>query len=315
MSRNAAPVKRRAIISLGTNTIRLLVVNREANGNLVPFEHHAKGTRLGEGLGANGTLATAAMERTLEAVGTFAERARAHEAELVCIATSVMRRADDADAFAQRVAALTGTPLRIIGGVEEAEASFRGATAAGLSGAGERVVVLDIGGGSTECAVGSSGDLERSVSVEIGTVRLTESFVALDGSQPGAPAFAAACRAREAVSQLLCPLAEFVPIVELLAVAGTPATLAAIELGSEVDRVSGAMLSRERIAVLLERLLDVGIEERRAMPGMLPQRADLLAAGAIILDEAMARLGVTRVRVESNDLLLGYLLGLETRMV
>jgi exopolyphosphatase/guanosine-5'-triphosphate,3'-diphosphate pyrophosphatase len=298
----------RAVLSIGTNTVRVLVVVDRANGRLEEIEHHAIGTRLGEGLAERGVLSEAAMGRTLDAAKTIAARARSHGASLVCIATSAMRRAENAGVFAERLQAVTGAPLRIIDGTEEAAASFRGATYGDALGEAHRIAVLDIGGGSTECAVGSGGVVEDSVSLEIGTVRLTERFPGLNGSVPGASAREAAQAARAFVARGLTPFAAFAEVRELRAVAGSPATIAAIATGSDVEKVRGVRLTREIVESTLEHLLAASLEERRVMPGMLPQRADVLVAGAILLGEAMDALGCEETLVETNDLLLGYLL-------
>jgi len=298
---------RRAVISLGTNTVRLLIVEDGQEGGVHQLEHRAIGTRLGEGLVERGMLADAAMDRTLDAVRSFVALARANGARLTGIATSAMRRAENASAFAQRFAQIAGVPLRVIDGEEEAASSFRGATYDDGAQA-HRVAVLDIGGGSTECAVGMHGRVERSVSLEIGTVRLTERFPELSGSAPGAPARNAAQRAHVFVGNVAGALGRFGPIEELRAVAGTPATIGAILAASDVDHVRGMLLSRGSVAFVRDRLLDASLEERRRIPGMLAQRADVLAAGCIILLEALDYLGCSGARVETNDLLLGQLL-------
>jgi exopolyphosphatase / guanosine-5'-triphosphate,3'-diphosphate pyrophosphatase len=304
---------RRAIISLGTNTVRLLVIEDCVGGHVEQIEHLAVGTRLGEGLHEHGALREAAMLRTLEVVRSFTDVLRRHGASLVCIATSVMRRAENGADFAMRMREITGVPLRIITGEEEAAASFRGASytdvdAAAVVDAAARIGVLDIGGGSTEYAVGTGAVLERCVSFEIGTVRLTERFPELRGVAPGALAFTSVLRAYAFVREALETLMRFSPPLIVRAVAGTPATIAAIVAGSDVEHVRGVCLARADVRSVLDRLLNATLTERRAIPGMLAQRADVLPAGAVILDTAISMLGCDSVCVETNDLLLGYLL-------
>jgi exopolyphosphatase/guanosine-5'-triphosphate,3'-diphosphate pyrophosphatase len=301
-----APVAR-AVISLGTNTIRLLVVRDLPEGGVEQLEHGAIGTRLGERLRERGSLLPAAAERTLAAVHTFLERVRAYDAELVTIATSAMRRADDAPAFAAAMQAATGVPLRVLGGDEEAAAGFRGAMA-GAPRDGTRRAVLDVGGGSTECAVGRDGILEEARSVEIGSVRVTDAFPSLAGAEPGPAARKAAAEARRAIAAELGWLAGFRPVVEVRAVAGTPLTLGAVAFASDVEHVSGRELARSALDALLARLLDLSLPERKALPGMLAQRADIVVGGGLIVSEALRLLGVGSARLEADDLLLGCLL-------
>jgi exopolyphosphatase/guanosine-5'-triphosphate,3'-diphosphate pyrophosphatase len=296
-----------ALISLGSNTTRFLVVREAPGGALEEVEQAQIGTRLGEGLREHGTFAPAAVERNLRAVRAYSARARELGAGLSIIATSAVRRASDAREFAERVRAAAGVPLEVIAGSLEAAASFRGATeGAGLGEA--RVAVLDVGGGSTECAVGQVGRLESAASFELGSVRVSERHPDLMGEAPGKAARGAAALARAEIGRELRQLAEFRPVAQVRCVAGTALTLAAVVQGTGVDRVSGSTLALADLDATLERLLDLTLAERRDLPGMLPQRADILAGGALILSEALRALGVVEAVLEANDLLLGYLL-------
>lgn len=297
----------RALISLGSNTSRLLVVRDLPSGAVEQVEHDQIGTRLGEGLGAGGSFAPAAVERNLAAVRVFSDRARALGASLASIATSATRRAADSAEFVARVQAITGVPLEVISGRIEAEASFRGATYGAALGE-RRVAVLDIGGGSTECAVGTGTRLDEALSLELGSVRVSERHPDLLGAAPGVRARAAARRARAEIGAIVGTLAGLRPVGQVRCVAGTPLTIAAVAWESHVDRVSGETLELTTIDATIDRLLDLGLDGRRALPGMLPQRADVLPGGALVLSECLRALDVRAARLESNDLLLGYLL-------
>jgi exopolyphosphatase/guanosine-5'-triphosphate,3'-diphosphate pyrophosphatase len=253
-------------------------------------------------------LSEAAALRTLEAVAAFTQRIRLAGADSAGIATSAMRRARNAVEFGEQFRAVAGTPLRVLSGAEEAAATFRGAMF-GAPRDGAIRAVLDVGGGSTECATGRDGRLERERSVEIGSVRLTEQYPELTGSAPGAAARAAASRARTAIAAELGWLASFRPVAEVRAVAGTPLTLGAIARRSSPEDVAGELLERSTIESIVERLLEMNLEERRAVEGMIAQRADILVAGGLIVSEALRLLERSAARLEVNDLLLGYLLG------
>jgi exopolyphosphatase/guanosine-5'-triphosphate,3'-diphosphate pyrophosphatase len=296
-----------AVISLGTNTTRLLVVRRLSGGTLQQLDARQVGTRLGEGLRDGGPLSEAGAERTLAAAAEFMRSVREHDAEPFAIATSAMRRASDGEAFAARMRRLTGVALQVLSGRAEAEASFRGATY-GVAAPPGRVAVLDVGGGSTECAVGSGGRLEAGDSVEIGSVRISERFTDLMGAAPGARAHAAAAAARTEIAARLTAFARFAPVVQARCVAGTAMTLGAVTFASDVDRVSGLTLPRAALDATLERLLDLDLEARRALPGMLAQRADIIVGGGLILSEALRLVGLEEGILEENDLLLGFLL-------
>lgn len=300
----------RALISLGTNSTRLLVVRDHPGGRVEQLEHRSIGTRLGEGLAGSGPLADGAMNRTLEAVATYVERARELGASIEGIATSAMRRASNAVDFSTRVKSLIGAPLHILDGREEAACSFAGATYE--NGApGRRVAVVDVGGGSAECAVGRDGVLADDASVEIGAVRLSERFPELMGSATPEAARAAAVAARADAADSLEPFARFAPVDEVRIVGGTATTMGAIVFASDAlnaEVVAGRTLTRASIDELIDRMLGLDLAQRRDLRGMIAQRADILPAGAIVISAALRRLGVDAARIETNDLLLGYLL-------
>ena len=206
-------------------------------GEIEQLEHAQIGTRLGEGLRESGSLGAAAMERTLAAVETFVARVRAHDAELSSIATSAMRRAHNAAEFSGRMRETTGTLLQVLDG--------------------KRTAVVDVGGGSTEVAVGRDGCLERAHSIEIGSVRISERFGDLMGSAPGPHAHAAALAARAAIDTEIATFGAFGPVDRVRAVAGTATTIAAVASASDVDRVSGTVLAVATLEATIDRLLDL----------------------------------------------------------
>jgi len=297
----------RAVVSLGTNTTRFLVIEEVPAGGVRVVDQGSAGTRLGAGLRERGSLDPVAMERTLAAVAGFVARIRERGAEVSCIATSAMRRASNADAFAGGVEALTGVAPTVLDGAEEAAASFAGATF-GARSTGGRVAVLDIGGGSTECAVGRAGEVEAAVSVEIGAVRLAEMFPETMGASPPDAARAAGALARSAAREALTVLASFAGCSEVRAVGGSAMVIGALANAVDVKSVAGTLLQRDDVDALVHRLLGMGLSARRALPGMLQQRADIVPAGGMILSEALAGLGARAALLPGNDLLLGYLL-------
>jgi exopolyphosphatase/guanosine-5'-triphosphate,3'-diphosphate pyrophosphatase len=294
------PATDRGLISIGTNSTRLLIVRGD---DVVAAE--STGTRLGKGLDTGGMLDAQARERTLATIRAYVETIDDVRATLDVIATSALRRASDATAFIADVEAATGVGLRVLSGDEEATYSFLGATY-GMPFAG-RVGVLDVGGGSTELAVGTQAGVERTISLEIGAVRLAERFPALLGDRAlDSPERAAlvAASGRDARA-ILKPLAALGGFDRLLAVGGTVFTAAAmIAADSKRDRVG---ISGAQRHVLIDELLMRDLVERRTMPNIRPQRADILPAGLIVVDEACAQIGIDTVHVSHADLLAGYL--------
>ena len=297
---------RRALISIGTNSTRLLVIEGEAQ-----LAAESTGTRLGAGLAERGRLDPEAKARTLAVIVQYMERVRGFGASVACIATSAMRRASDGDAFARDVAALVGVPPRVLSGDEEATFSFLGATRT-LDGT-EPVGVLDVGGGSTELAIDvptrarRHGHVARTLSLEVGAVRLSERHPALmGGAALDAPAREQlAAEARTDAAAVLAPLAPLGPVHDLVAVGGTAFTAAAMVARAPLR--DGVVISAADRAQLVDDLLARDLEGRKAMPFIRPQRADILPAGILVVDEACRLLQVDEIRVSVDDLLAGYL--------
>lgn len=284
---------RRSVISIGTNSTRALVV--AFDGAPAVLLHRSTGTRIGEGLRESGRLRDDAMRRTLEAIEGHVAAIREFRARLSVIATSALRRANNAPEFRESVRAITGAPLEIISGEEEARCSYEGAVSA--LPASRSYGVLDVGGGSTEYAI-----RQAHLSCEIGAVRLTERLPSLrDICAPSDLA-----EARKTAREALEPLRVFEPQECLVAVGGSATTACAVISGGSNEYVTH--LERGMLSELVELLASLPLERRKELPGIVAQRADILLAGALIVDEACGLTGHARARVSANDLLLGYLL-------
>jgi exopolyphosphatase / guanosine-5'-triphosphate,3'-diphosphate pyrophosphatase len=297
--------KRYAIVSIGTNSTRLLLADVDPENPRVE-QARSIGTRLGEGLGERGRLGDEPMQRTLEVVAQLARAVRGHYVRLFAVATSALRRAENGEEFAARVRALLAVPLRVLTGEEEAVASYRGALTAFGALRGERVGVLDVGGGSTEYAAGDSLRPESVVSCEIGAVRLTEAVPALAG-RDGAVDDAAVAQARAIAREALKPLTEL-GAIERLAFVGGSATAAAAIVRARRTPIASSALTRADLQRTLERLLQMKVDDRKKVVGMTRQRADILPAGIIVLDTALEMLGRDQAVATTADLLLGILL-------
>jgi len=290
----------RGVISVGTNSTRLLIV---AGDEVVVAQ--SVGTRLGRGLDKNGALDPEARAHTLAVIGEYAVELRRHAAVFDVIATSALRRATDAADFVHEVERSANVAPRIISGDEEAAYSFAGATWGYAPG--DRIGVLDVGGGSSEFALGTPATIERTISLEIGAVRLSETFPALLGecALDGAARAALIAQARAHAEATLAPLAGFERCPQLLAVGGTAFTAGAMLTGD--PRRNGARIDRTQRLHLLDDLLARDLAARRELPHIRPQRADILAAGLIIIDTSCDLLGIDALHVSHADLLLGYL--------
>jgi exopolyphosphatase/guanosine-5'-triphosphate,3'-diphosphate pyrophosphatase len=296
----------KALISIGTNSTRLLVLDA---GETLAAE--SRGTRLGTGLQHAGRLDPAARERTLAAIADYMEAVREQRASIACIATSAMRRAADGADFTAQVRALTGVDPHIISGDEEATYSFLGATRA--AGGDAPVGVLDVGGGSTELAIDVPAEAQRrgavayTQSVEVGAVRLAERHPELLGARALSPVERerVLSAARADAATILAPFAAAPPARGLIVVGGTAFTAAAML--AQAPLRDGVTMNPEGRAALQDALLARDLDARKLLPHIRPQRADILPAGIAIIDETCRILGIAEVTVSVDDLLAGYL--------
>jgi len=294
-----------AVISIGSNSTRVWLAD------MAPEQPHIDlarsiGTRIGEGLVEGGALAEEPMRRTADAVRAHLRAVRGHYVKIFAIATSAVRRSTNGAAFAERIHDIVGVPLRVLSGDEEASASYRGATTAVPATSGARLGVIDTGGGSTEYAVGDGYDPEQTASCEVGAVRLTEAVPALAGRQ-GVVDLLTIERARAIAREALMPLTAF-PAVERLALVGGSATTTAAVVRGKKGKLATFELTRSDLQRALVRLCALGYKERKDLPGMKPQRADILPAGIIVLDAALELLQRDIATATTADLLLGFLL-------
>jgi exopolyphosphatase/guanosine-5'-triphosphate,3'-diphosphate pyrophosphatase len=255
------------------------------------------------------------MERTFAALGEFRSIMDAHDvARARLVATSAVRDADNGDAFLRTAGDIIGAPAELLSGQEEGRLSYAGATA-GLPGGENGVVVVDIGGGSTEI-VTKPDDTVVSVSLDIGCVRLTERFLRSD--PPTAPEVEDAVGAIDAeldrAMQVIPELAATHPMTRLVGLAGTVSTLASLELGLEDydrDRIHGAVLTGESVAHWCEVLGAERVAERARRPAIPEGRQDVIFGGALVLKVVMRRFGVSECTVSESDILDGLVMSIQ----
>ena len=307
------------VIDLGTNTCRLFLAR--VTGDVVRQDTRLTTVvRLGEGVGESGRLLPAAVARTRTCLRGYASRARAYRpVRRLLIATSVLRTATGGRSFLHEVERESGFPWRVLAGEEEGALAFRGGTswlAASPSGASVRtappLLLVDIGGGSTEFAVGVAGETPTFVrSLEIGVVRLTERFFRTDPPQPEAVTNLAGHVAAAIAAGVPERLRRAVPAA--VGVAGTYTTLVANKLGLtayDASLVQGHVLSHADIDQAVGRLAVLTSAERGRLPGIQPGREDVILAGALIAREALRAFGLEAVTVSESDLLEGVALAL-----
>jgi len=304
-----------AAIDCGTNSIRLLIAEPDGSGGLNDLERRLEIVRLGQGVDATGEFHPDALRRTFAAVDDYAEliqKAEVPVEKVHFVATSAARDAKNRDSFFLGIKERLGVQADVISGETEARLSFMGALSR-VTPDGEPVLVMDIGGGSTELITGSAaGELHSAISLDIGSVRVTERFlkqnpVADDDLE----------RATMYVDELLAGSGvDFDSIGTWIGVAGTATTLAGVYLELEQydrERVHGARIPVPAIAELLNRLAGLTVEEIRALPSMHPGRADVITGGALVETRVAQRLQVGELIVSESDILDGIALQLIDR--
>jgi exopolyphosphatase/guanosine-5'-triphosphate,3'-diphosphate pyrophosphatase len=297
-----------AAIDCGTNSIRLLVADVSA-GRLVDVTRRMEIVRLGQGVDRTGRLAPEAIERTRVALAGYAAACRDLGAERIrMVATSAIRDAANAADFTAMVVDTLGVPPEVVTGDEEARLSFTGAVR-GLT-ADPPYLVVDIGGGSTEFVVGTT-DVDRALSVDIGCVRLTERHLHTD---PPTPAEVAAARA-DATAAIDRALTEVnaSSARTLVGLAGSVTTVAGIALALpsyQPERIHHARISATEVAKVTTDLLTATRTQRLSLPVMHPGRADVIAAGALILHTILDRTNAPAITVSEHDILDGIALTL-----
>jgi exopolyphosphatase/guanosine-5'-triphosphate,3'-diphosphate pyrophosphatase len=286
-----------AAIDLGTNTTRLLVADVEAD-RVDDVSRRTTITRLGEGVDARHRLLPLPIARVRNCLTDYRRELEELGAErALAVGTSAVRDAENGEAFLGELEWSYGFSTRLLTGEEEAELTLRG-----VGEAGEDALVVDIGGGSTEL-IGAGA----RISTELGSGRLTERFL------PSDPPTEDELDALGAVARSV--LAEQVPEAltarRAIGVAGTITSLAALDLGLveyDRDRVHGHPLGDAAIKAQLERLAALPLAERRRVPGLEPERAPVIVAGAVVLREVMRYFGLASIEASERDILHGIAL-------
>jgi exopolyphosphatase/guanosine-5'-triphosphate,3'-diphosphate pyrophosphatase len=280
--------RRVAAVDIGTNSTRLLITDGTRRSTV---------TRLGEGVDATGRLGEAPMQRVLDVLRDY--RQLIGDAPAAAAMTSAVRDAANGAEFARRVTDALGFEAQILSGEQEAKLTFSGATAHRREA--EPILVIDIGGGSTELVLGRAGEVTYYTSTQIGVVRHSERHLHSD------PPSADELRALRA--DVVLP--EHPPATRAIAVAGTPTQCAAIDLELEEydpERIEGHVLTVGRLTELYEELSQLPLEQLRRVRGLDPARAPVIVAGIAILLEVLASFDLQQVEASEHDILYGLAL-------
>jgi len=302
--------RRRAVIDIGTNSVKLLIAD-VAGREVQPVHEESRQTRLGKNFYETHRLQPEAIARTAEAVWEYAEVARERDAASIrVIATSAARDAVNKDDLIKTIERASGLKIEIISGEQEAEWAFQG-VATGSDLAKTPLLLLDVGGGSTEFIVGHTGRKHFAESFQIGTVRLMEK---IPHSDPPTPEEFAKCRdwLKAALQKDVCP--KLGPVlqretkagaIQLAGTGGTATILAKLELQLERydrDKIEATRLRLTQIQAHRKQLWKLPLARRKEVPGMPKSRADVALTGILIFETVMEEFGFSELRVSTRGL-------------
>ena len=296
---------RAAAIDLGTNTFLCLIADVRDRKIAKVISDQVKVVRLGQGVHENRRFHPDALKRADETLKEFSQEIAKHNVDrIVACATSAARDVSNGEELLA-IGRRHGIEIEIISGEREAECTFWGTVGRDLN---ETVGIIDVGGGSTEFMVGDAGGIQKKISIDIGSVRLTELFI----TQHPVPDFELK-RVRDYISGKLSPLQDAfkgLQPTKMIAVAGTPTTLAALDMGKpfDVETVHGYRLPLVKLNAWTKRLAGMTVEERQALSGMDPKRADVIVAGASVLAQGCEAMQASELIVSIQGLRYGIAL-------
>jgi exopolyphosphatase/guanosine-5'-triphosphate,3'-diphosphate pyrophosphatase len=306
LSSDAGPTQVVAIIDVGTNSVKFHIGRHDGPGRWSTVADRSEVTRLGEGLERTGELAPPAIRRTADAIAGMAEEARRHDvSRLLAVGTMGLRTARNADRFRDVVRDRCGLDIEVISGEEEGRLAYV-AVAAGLSLGGERLVVFDTGGGSTQFTYGAGGHVDDRFSLNVGAVRVTEKY--------GLDHEVSAERVREAMSAVAGEFARISAAAHpdvLVGMGGAVTNMTAVSRQMETydaDLVQGSVLELAEVDRQIELYRTRDAEARRAIVGLQPRRAEVILAGACIVRTVVDLLGKDALTVSDRGLRHGLLI-------
>lgn len=290
----------KAVIDIGTNSVKLCIA-KVADGKIFILKDVNKITKLGEGLQNSGYLGERAMERTLLEVKDFVEVAKASGAiDIKIFGTMAIRSATNKNILKKRLKELTNIDLKIISGEDEARLSFLAVLSAFPEARKNKIVTLDVGGGSTDIVFSDGGTIKRKISVDVGAIGLTEKYffnspLLLKDLMAGQKAIR-----KEFLEQRISEEGAI-----LIGIGGTITTIAAIKAKMSVydaQKIQGMELSLEEIELQIKDLASKNIEERSQIVGLNPARAEIILAGVCIVREIMILCKAKKILVSDKGL-------------
>ncbi len=299
---------RYAVIDIGTNSIRLLIAETE-EGIILNSKKHLEMTRIGKGVNETKMIADDAIDRSVKALKDFKEMALNEDVDLIkAIATSAVRDANNRDVFIKRVKDEVGLDIEVISGKKEALLGFQGVINGIHDIDDDDILVIDIGGGSTELIIGNRRGLKYQESLNVGAVRMTDKHIESDPIN------------QEDIENLLKDIRYIIKdeiekikkhnITKVIGIGGTITTLGAVDQNLERynrDKIHNYVLNIDNINTLIDNFKTMDNEERKKVKGLEPKRADIILAGSLILYEIINEIEAKNIMISEYDNLEGYI--------
>lgn len=290
-------------IDIGTNSMRLLTTDLVDN-KLIDRKKYVNTTRIGQGVDENGFITDEAMDRNIAALKEYHDKCEEYGCEKIyCMGTSALRDSKNRDEFIKRAKDEAGIDVNVVEGEIEARLGFSGVTN-GIEKEGD-ILVIDIGGGSTEFIFGNRDGIKRNISINIGALRLTEKFLSKGYTDK------AFSDMKEFIYEEIKEIVEYLRDKEIeciCGIGGTITSLSAVNQNLEVysmDKVHGSKITREEVESMMNRFIECSDEDRKHINGLQPKRADIISAGTEILICIMDSLSKKEVVVSEYDNLEG----------
>ena len=295
---------RLASIDLGSNSIIMTVADL-SDGLLTPVAEEVKIVRLGQALQPEGRLQPEAKERCFSALHCFAHQMEHLGVDaIIGVGTAALRNASDGQQFVDKIKDQLHIPVQIISGDDEARLTFK-AVQRDFSNLGDSLVMIDVGGGSTELVIGDLNSITSQISLDAGTVSFSERFVHND--PPTSEELQAAARA---VTEMMHMFELESTAKAAVGVAGTVTTLKAVQIGMDDydhSQIHGTILLRDEIVRLRQLITSMSTEERKNLKGLPQERADIIPMGVVIIDSIMERLQYQSITISDRGLRWGLL--------
>jgi len=301
-------MKRYAAIDIGTNSIRLMLCEVEGT-KIINKEKELITTRIGKNVSNTSVISDRALEKNIEALKYFKNRAEKYGAErILTIATSAVRDAENKEDFVNAAKEEVGIEVMVIGGSEEAELGIEGVMS-DITDDSETVLVIDIGGGSTELVLGSKKGIEYSISIDAGAVRMTEQYV-----KQNPISSSDVSSMKQKLSELFKEPMEHLKnkkIDRVIAIGGTATSIAAIYHNLSIYNpkiVHNTYIDKTFAAETFNRLSGMSIQERHQVKGLQKERADVIPVGVLILQHILENLERDGAVISENDNLEGVII-------